>query len=334
MKRPILERAASKGLRVWRSGAAYLVDLAVAPFVHPEETVILSGFWRSGTTWLQEAFAERMGAKTVFEPFRFRVDGMQAYYRRLNLPGGEPFLRAFMPCARTEDGRRLVRRVIGRGLRSALRSDQVRMYRETKGARYSLRRRVVLKIIRSHLALAWIAETFPNPIVHMYRDPRAVIASAIYKTSRMWGVFEPFDLAGQLLGVNDGRVAYFSAWENEIKALNERPFAIQFAAYWALTERCLLDRLIAGSRPVEFVRYEDLVEDPAVRIPELLERLSVRTEGRIDAGGFAGDSPSTTKSGQDAKDRLFGWRKLLSGEEIETIESIAHTFGLADRLVD
>jgi hypothetical protein len=39
-------------------------------------------------------------------------------------------------------------------------------------------------------------------------------------------------------------------------------------------------------------------------------------------------------AGQDVKDRLFGWRKLLSGEEIERIETIPHAFGLADRLVD
>ncbi|HUF37999.1 MAG TPA: sulfotransferase [Anaerolineales bacterium] len=328
------ERQAKWLTRFVRLKLAYLLDLAAAPFVRPDETVIVSGFWRSGTTWLQALIAGRTGAKTVFEPFRFRADGMQAHYHRVGLPGGESLQRAFMPWGQGDPGRRLVLRVISRGLRATLHSNQVRMYRDRQPLRHSMRRRVVLKTVRAHLALDLIREAFPNPIVHISRDPRAVIASAVHKTDRMWGVFEPFDLAGQLLGVDDGRAETFAKWESEIRRLNEAPFAIQLAAYWALTERYLLDSLAGAGRVIVFARYEELAKDPASRIPALVERLGVPPETAGDAGSFRTDSPSTTRTGQTIEDRLFGWRELLAGEEAEKIAAIAHAFDLADRLVD
>jgi len=39
----------------------------------PEETIVLFGFWRSGTTWLQETLSAELNARTVFEPLTRHV---------------------------------------------------------------------------------------------------------------------------------------------------------------------------------------------------------------------------------------------------------------------
>ena len=44
------------------------IDRGLAALGIARPLLIVSGFWRSGTTWLQECLAESLGAKTVFEP--------------------------------------------------------------------------------------------------------------------------------------------------------------------------------------------------------------------------------------------------------------------------
>ncbi len=49
-------------------GASGLVDAALGLSGLARPVVLVSGFWRSGTTWLQECLVEGLEAKSIFEP--------------------------------------------------------------------------------------------------------------------------------------------------------------------------------------------------------------------------------------------------------------------------
>lgn len=306
----------------------------MAPLVNPRQTLVVSGFWRSGTTWLQESLADLLAAKMMFEPFHYSVPETQQYYREIQLPEDDIFLRAFLPYAHAPLEGTLAR-LVRQSLRSTLASPWARNLRHRPQLALSLRRRVVVKFVRAQLCLRAIHDSFGVPVVHLYRDPRAVIASAVYKTDRMWGNFEPFSLRRQLLEVSDGRAAYFGQWVEVIHRFDEKPFPLQFAAYWMLTERFLADSMAgADASRVRFVQYEQIAAEPDTAIPQILSDLSLPFHPLEGGRSFHKDSPSTTRRGQTSGERVHGWMKLLSETEIREISALARDFGFADRLVD
>ncbi len=58
--------------------------------------VLVSGFWRSGTTWVQECLAESLGAKTIFEPLSPQEPRRRAFLAS-RFPADEDALQAFIP---------------------------------------------------------------------------------------------------------------------------------------------------------------------------------------------------------------------------------------------
>ncbi len=67
MIRSLVEDVVDAESAAWRH-PEWGLDLCAAPFVDPSEAVVVTGFWRSGTTWLQQTLARLHNAKTVFEP--------------------------------------------------------------------------------------------------------------------------------------------------------------------------------------------------------------------------------------------------------------------------
>jgi hypothetical protein len=61
-------RHAFRVSRVASMRAARAVDLITGRLGAARPVVFVSGFWRSGTTWMQELLAKSLHAKTVFEP--------------------------------------------------------------------------------------------------------------------------------------------------------------------------------------------------------------------------------------------------------------------------
>lgn len=43
-------------------------------FIDPTRTLIINGFWRSGTTWLQKCATDILQAQSIFEPFQARAN--------------------------------------------------------------------------------------------------------------------------------------------------------------------------------------------------------------------------------------------------------------------
>lgn len=308
------------------------VDRALAPQIDPRDTMVISGFWRSGTTWLEEALTEILQAKTIFEPFHFLVPSAKKlfkYYGIAKKP--EPFRELFMPfCGdRTLEWQPLLHQYYDRALRADLPGDAVRVLRQDAEECY--RTRVVVKFTRGQLSLRAAQNTFGMPIIHVYRDPRAVIASA--KMTDWYWLFDHLRLQEQLLDIKDGRANFFGQWAEAI-AEYDNDKVTRIAAYWSLTERFLQETFADGRGRIAFVSYEELSRGKEEFMLALLVQLGVKKVWRDEVQLTNRDSYSTSQQRQGAStaERIAGWKKALTSAEIATIEAVVTRFGLAKRM--
>lgn len=315
---------------------AYCVDRMVSVGMDPGRSLVVSGFWRSGTTWLQESLAHLLGAKTVFEPFHFEVPAARALLSASQpVARSAPFLELHMPyCGGAELSGEL-RRVFAGALRGTLAGRGTRLLR--MDPRECLRRRIVVKLVRGHLCLSAARRSFGMPIIHVYRDPRGVIAS-VMQTGWDW-LFDHLRLAEQLLEPRDGRAEAFGKWREAIEEYDEQGKIARLAAYWAITERHLSDSLQAPDQKAAclFLSYEDLCRRREDFLLETVARLGFAPPSSSGRGGVLDQeslSTSESRRGASLEDRILGWRNQLSEEQSSLIAGIAHRFGLSDRLVD
>jgi hypothetical protein len=171
------------------------------------------------------------------------------------------------------------------------------------------------------------------PVLHVYRDPRAVIAS-IAKTA--WhGLFDHLRLREQLLELPDGRADYFGRWRREIDEYDRGTRTMRLAGYWALTERFLGDAYAGHTGRFVCVSYERLIQERERAFAEILQRLGFAPRAS-DLRVRKTDSATTTRRrrGTSVQDRVTGWATSLSDSDRVTIETIARQVGLEDRLFD
>jgi hypothetical protein len=314
---------------------AYYVDRMVSVGTDPRRSLVVSGFWRSGTTWLQESLTQLLGAKTVFEPFHFEVPAARALLSANQpAPRSAPFLELHMPYCGDAELSGALRGVFDGALRGTLAGRGTRLLRTDP--RECLRRRIVVKLVRGHLCLSAAQRTFGMPIIHVYRDPRGVIAS-VMQTGWDW-LFDHLRLSEQLLEPQDGRADVFGKWSDAIEEYDEQGKIARLAAYWAITERHLSDSLQPPhAAACLFLSYEDLCRRREDFVLATLARLGLSPaagSGRRAVLDQESLSTSESRRGASLEDRIFGWRKQLSEEESSLIAAIARRFGLADRLFD
>lgn len=310
--------------------AAHL-DRLLAPRLAPKNTVVVSGFWRSGTTWLQEALAELLQAKTLFEPFHYMTPTTKRLFKYYHVAQrGRRFQELFIPyCAPENFDGHFLQSYYERALRGDVPGFAVRVLR--RSLQESLRTRLVVKFTRGQFSLHAAQQAFDMPVIHVYRDPRAVIASA--KLTDWYWMFDHLSLRAQLLEIKDGRRRHFEQWE-ELFRLYEDDKVARLAAYWAITEKFLYDAFADRRSRIVIVNYQALLRRKEELMAEMLERLGVKIPARRRAAKISRDSYSTseTRKGASTEERLAGWRKVLTPEEITTIERIVRRFGLEERL--
>ena len=315
-----------------RAAAYQFLDTINAGRVKLAGSIILSGFWRSGTTWLHEALAEAIGAKTIYEPFDPR-----AYRHRIDqLFPGLPnkrweYLQAYMPfiggSLSTEHP--LLRSYLDRLLRGQISGSWMRTLRQ--GIAESFRPRTVVKFTRGALALKAIHDAFGVGIVHVYRDPRAIVASLKRKG---WRWYHAFSLTEQLIDTRDGREAFFAPWYETIREIDQTDPPQRIAAYWSLTESYLAKSLVGPSNRFLMFPYEQMVQEGAQLLPDVLQRLGLAQDLPQNMTFLSRNSATTDESRKQRapQQRLHSWQEELMPKEIDGITAVVERIGLGERL--
>ena len=279
------------------------IDRSLAALGMARPVLIVSGFWRSGTTWLQECLAESLGAKTVFEPLSPMEPKRRAALGEAAF-STEDDLQAFVPGPDQDRAFWGSLRAAAHGVHGSRFSLSCR-----RGLYESFRTGIVVKDVRLHRNLQAAHQHFSVPIIHIRRHPCAVVAS-LRAANWHWS-FERISLLQACFRHEDpGMLREFDG-----DALS------RLAAVWALHEREAAGALRDQPWAHEMT-YETMVQTPQRQIEAACAAVGLRMvryaaadrpSASIDPSAFA----ATGKRGSDA------WRDTLARPEIERIEQVA-----------
>lgn len=309
----------------------FILDQVVSPFVNPRRGVVLTGFWRSGTTWLERWIADLLDAKTIFEPLEVDVRKHYFVQEESYLPSrSDLYLKAHMPFTENEiPGDTGLYHLLDDALRGKVPGKRVRINR--RGIADSFRRRVVVKHVRGQLAVYGFYRTFQVPILHIYRDPRAVVTSLIRKD---WGGewMHELSLRAQLLDPKDGRFAMFEKWTDEIAYFDRQPWWERAAAYWAITETYLRECACRYQFPIRLLSYESLAAGDISSLVTRMQELGITLARTSTERGQWESSPTTDKDRLDADGaaRVSGWKNELPPLMADRTIEIVHRFGITE----
>jgi len=316
--------------------AEYYIDVLVSLGVSPEDSTVVSGFWRSGTTWLQQSVAKLLNAKSVLEPLYPALEPYrEAVLSRSKWTRDQRVSEIpFMPYSRNlkrDDAlceylrRSLVSSLPGVHVRTARydaeRNENIRSVidKVTHRGQRALRTKVVVKFTRAHLLLQQLRSHFGGTILHIRRDPRAVIAS-ILRTHWTWP--SDFSLVAHLLQIDDGRRDFFSDQAGHLREIDAMGVPARLAAYWACVEQHV--QRLEQEGTVNPVRYERLLEERESYLKQLIPGVPQGSGGML-----YGDSASTQEERRESSigKRLHGWKSELSSEELDEINYVLDVFG-------
>lgn len=266
--------------------------------------IVVAGSARSGTTWLAELLASKLGARIIFEPFNSNLpDGLEGmrYLQYLEPSSQHDFLYSY--CYKILSGE--------------IRNPKVDLVVESLRPSYR-----IVKTIRSGMFLRWMNVNFPQiPILFIIRHPCAVVLS------RMECGWDGEMDVGHILEQEDLVAAFLSDQLDLMKsaATQEAMHAIA----WCVTNLVPLRQFPMGSLQVIF--YEDLCERPVEELGAALNGIGIESENlsRIDSErpSFTSLSSSAVLTGGD---RIGRWKKQLSSSQIKEILSIVRAFGLGE----
>ena len=272
-----------------------------------KNTLLINGFWRSGTTWLQQTLVQALNAKSLFEPFS---PAAGQHWSQLGPKASDASRNVYMPLsadcltARDQFKLRLALRGIGtHGYTHFLRTSRSKTWSDD----------LVVKFTQLGFLLNDVADTYNVPIIHIRRNPAAVFAS-FKETDWSWR-FEDVRL-GEMYKLTDFTPGTPEHERAEALLHFDQSPAHRLAALWSLSEQAAQQSIESGR--AHLILYEDVLRQG----PAILNRLHISS---VNIASNDTASPVTT-SGRESlsvTQRLNDWQTRLSDEEIETIVSVS-----------
>ncbi len=290
-----------------------------------DDTIIVAGTGRSGTTWLSEMLRGLPGYRLMHEPFdpgrnppahRYGFQFL-TYDRRFVAPGQRaPRLRKYLE--------EVLRGRIGPTVLWKFRSDdRLNMLME-----FVRNRKLVVKFTRALRMLRWMSEEFnPRHVVVIIRHPCAVVRSMMNH-----GGWDPtrhedrdFQARRVLLDPLPSRLrkAFASHLEEPLKPVE------MMTHLWAIDYHvALIDQGLPSNATL--VTYEELVADGPRVMDRLRASLGIRDgEDRLKSGlDVPADYASEDLDVSEKRLQLTRWKRELNPETIERILTITHRYEL------
>lgn len=260
-----------------------------------DDTTLICGTPRSGTTWVAQTIAADPGSAVLFEPLH--PDNVP-----LVRQAGFSWMQYVPPGTDWPSGERVLRRIFeGRILNAWTAQEIDRPQRVTTW---------VVKCVRANRLLPWLSERLPVRTLLVVRHPCAVVASQIAA-----GWPPPKDPGDSRLDSDFPQIAavrHSATTPDEIRALR-----------WAIDTLVPLSH--AKGRGWAVVTYEQLARgQEAWR--EVFERWGVPLPLRF--GERVAAASSTTLDSSREHDRISGWTKQLDAEQVRQILDVCRPLGL------
>lgn len=286
-------------------GAVSAAVARVASRVHGSraDTCIISGFPRSGTTWIAEILSSVDGCGLLFEPLNTATvpSARRAGY------GWDNFRTAD---ENWPEGERFMRRVLDGRVLNNWTASRLPLARAARVNRW------IVKFVRANPLLGWIANRFPGPPpLLVMRHPCAVYSSWTY---RGWPVADYAPPA---------KARFFSAYP-EFLELRESLSSPEeyFAAAWCMEHYAAIDQLKGRQYLTCF--YEDLVTEPAREVERICDAWDLTVPARLAEAVAkpSGKASDTLKA--DPHEQLKVWQNRLPSDVVDRMLEVLRRFGL------
>lgn len=288
--------------------------------------IVVSGLPRSGTSWTGKALSFASGFSYCREPDNSDyVSGAPAKeYWNLYVRAGDnhpvygPHMeRALMGKIANnftmhEDYGPIVSRI----------PERFRSIAEYWPALYLRKPNVIVKLIRSSLALEWIADRFPGAhIISLLRHPVGQFESYL---KQGW---EPADPAALL---DDERLVadHLAPYADILRSADG--FWERAGAFWGAINLVIYRQAQAGAAH-NIVPFEWLCADAPTRMPELYKRIGLTWSKRSAA--FVAPKEGTNDGApysleRNSRAQIDKWQKTVAQRDIDACRAFAEPFGL------
>jgi Sulfotransferase domain len=297
-------------LRGKQLGLSMLVDRAAGKLGLTRPVLVVSGFWRSGTTWAQEQFSLMLGAKTIFEPLSWKNRSRSDQIAKANDGRGRDLLelRLLQASDSIEIWSYVEDAFFGREVTGF-------MLNARRRAGESFRRAAVVKDVRLQASLSLISSRFGLPVVHLRRHPCGVVASLL---NAKWGwSFESVHLC-DLLQPLAGAVASDPHLARLDLARFDEDVPSRIACYWAVTER-LASQAARECNKIKIIRYEDAVRSPQQTFASLLHELGLSVQHDCMPER---ESVTSHQPGCASLSRMDAWKSQLSPAIVKRVDRV------------
>jgi len=283
-----------------------------------EDTIVVSGSPRSGTTWLAELFRELPGYKMLNEPLSLNSSVPAQSIRKLEW-------RTHLPL---EEEAPEVERLLHRAPTGRIGIPHMwRFQASTAAGRLveSVRNRsLVVKLIRAGRMLPWFSARFPvRALVSIFRHPCAVVSSQMGYQSGWRNATPPKK--------EEIRTGFLGTLPNVILERfgdilsNIDTTAGYLAAVWSLDTYMTLRGPIHSSWIV--TTYENMVQNAEAEMRSILgaigEPIPANLKKRVDEpSNSAADDLKT----EDVDAQLTKWKQNLSSNQIDAILRVVDAF--------
>lgn len=267
------------------------------------ETMVIFGTTRSGSTWLAEIVSSVSGHCQIFEPLN-RQYVKQA--KKANIEQNHYIL----PDSEWRSIRRFFESIFSGKLMNAWLASQIPIKRVMQT------RRLVVKIVRGNLLMGWICQNLPIlPPALIIRHPCAVISSQLNKgwEDSLW------------FSLNNPYFFLYPDIREKCKQLS-KPEELAALA-WCIRYHAPLS--LEKPYPYTLICYERLVRKGSEEVEPLFKSWNLElTDDVKKQFNIASDTSTQDSNISKGRDPLAGWTNKLTEEQITNILNVVKIFGM------
>ncbi len=280
-----------------------------------ENTIILAGMGRSGTTWAADIINYEKNYRIIFEPF---------FPSKVKEAKGFEYLQYLNPGCKDIALTHQAKTILSGELRNS--------WVDKDESALHLRQRII-KDIRCNLMLGWLKATFKRvQVVLVVRHPLQVVDS--WRKLGWGGEYQGKSSDLEIILAQQSLIEDFPVIKYVMKEIDFGDFMERTLFQWCIFHLVPMNHLKKDQAHTVF--YENLVLKPEEEVKRLFEHLKLPFHGEEIAGVLSNSSSTNFQHRvwpRDKKQLISGWRRGFTAIQIERVNSILKLFNL-DRLYD
>lgn len=285
-----------------------------------QDTIVISGTPRGGTTWFMELIETLPGYKSIFEPFH---RDWFPQVKRVNL-SPRPYLE---PDAENKHLKEYLKQVFTGQIISrnpAFSVTPTTIYKRLSATK------ILVKFIRANRLLPWIVNNFQVRGTYLVlRHPCATIASQLETGVRGYFIPKEIPLPKEIVLREASQIPQIK--ENDWLMKKLRTIKTQeevLAAIWSLDNYIPLSYLSKNPDAWYTVVYEKLITDFDKEIRRVFDYIHEEVPDEVYEKFKKPSKTTHDKSYLGTPKQLLKWKKKLSERQVENILKVVHWFGL------